>query len=95
MNVVSSDDDSLILWKALVIFAHYCTLLGQWQRSKQWLTVNRGKGDTQLIMDIIGEEWVPWMQMPLAQLDIEPQDAPLQVAHLVAVRFITFPSATY
>ncbi|KAH8831081.1 hypothetical protein DL96DRAFT_1586413 [Flagelloscypha sp. PMI_526] len=55
--------------RALVIFAHYCALLGQFQ--DRWVVQNRGKKDTKAIMDILGQdsEWALWMQLPLNQLN--------------------------
>ncbi|KAH8831080.1 hypothetical protein DL96DRAFT_807635 [Flagelloscypha sp. PMI_526] len=55
--------------RALVIFAHYCALLGQFQ--DKWVVRNRGKRDIKAIMDILGQdsEWALWMQLPLNQLN--------------------------
>ncbi|KAH8824135.1 hypothetical protein DL96DRAFT_1616448, partial [Flagelloscypha sp. PMI_526] len=55
--------------RAIVIFAHYCALLGQFQ--DRWAVQNRGKRDTKAIMDILGQdsEWALWMQLPLNQLN--------------------------
>ncbi|KAH8824136.1 hypothetical protein DL96DRAFT_248126 [Flagelloscypha sp. PMI_526] len=55
--------------RALVIFAHYCALLGQFR--DKWVVRNRGKRDIKAIMDILGQdsEWALWMQLPLNQLN--------------------------
>ena len=55
--------------QALVIFAHYCALLGQFQ--DKWVLRNRGKSDTKAVMEILGDDsaWVPWMHVPLSQLN--------------------------
>ncbi|KAH8834141.1 hypothetical protein DL96DRAFT_482434 [Flagelloscypha sp. PMI_526] len=52
--------------RALVIFANYCTLLGQFQ--DKWVTRNRGRADTRAILEMVGQEWYPYMRAPLSQL---------------------------
>ncbi|KAH8834143.1 hypothetical protein DL96DRAFT_1703765 [Flagelloscypha sp. PMI_526] len=53
--------------RALVIFANYCTLLGQFQ--DKWVSRNRGRSDTRAILEMVGQEWYPYMRTPLGQLN--------------------------
>ncbi|KAH8795887.1 hypothetical protein DL96DRAFT_1204064 [Flagelloscypha sp. PMI_526] len=58
--------------RALIIVAHYCTILGQFD-GVWWYSWERCRHDLQHILSLLGEEWLPCMEYPLNVLAMKDQ----------------------
>ncbi|KAH8826546.1 hypothetical protein DL96DRAFT_1711115 [Flagelloscypha sp. PMI_526] len=80
--ILSAPDDFIKLFcarrpRALIIVAHYCTILGQFD-GVWWYSWERCRHDLQRILSLLDEEWLPCMEYPLnvlAMKDQRPDDA--------------------
>ncbi|KAH8818730.1 hypothetical protein DL96DRAFT_1715027 [Flagelloscypha sp. PMI_526] len=58
--------------RALVIIAHYCAILGQFD-DVWWYSWQRGRHDLQNILSLLDEKWLPYMEYPLNVLAMKDQ----------------------
>ncbi|KAH8818889.1 hypothetical protein DL96DRAFT_1684452 [Flagelloscypha sp. PMI_526] len=75
--ICSSPDEFFKLFlgrrpRALILVAHYCALLGQFDRV-WWYSWERCRHDLQHILSLLDEEWLPCMEYPLNVLAMKDQ----------------------
>ncbi|KAH8831646.1 hypothetical protein DL96DRAFT_841631 [Flagelloscypha sp. PMI_526] len=51
--------------RAIIIVAHYCAILGQFQ-DVWWYSWERARTDIHRVMSLLDEKWFPWMEYPLS-----------------------------
>ncbi|KAH8835070.1 hypothetical protein DL96DRAFT_21295 [Flagelloscypha sp. PMI_526] len=64
--------------RALILVAHYCALLGQFDGT-WWYGSDRSRNDIQRIMSLLDEKWLPWMEYPMNVLRMKESTAKLDL----------------